>query len=74
MPVEIAATARVAANDLIHVSDEHEQRAHGGEACMPNRASIVAFVAHSLGLSGHDMLDVALLIGDYEDGHGHTHA
>lgn len=71
---EIQVAARLAANDLIAISDRHEQEDHGGEPCVDNRVGILAFVAHSLGLRPAHMIDVMDALEQYAHGHDeHSH-
>lgn len=35
---------------ILEVASDHEIDVHGGNPCWPNRASMIAWVAHSLGI------------------------
>lgn len=65
--------ARLAANDLIAVLDEHEEEDHDGEPCHGSRIGMVAFLAHSLGLMPVHMAAVAEELAIYEHEHVHRH-
>lgn len=68
------AGARIAANELVEIVAQHELDKHDGEACLNERAGVVAFVAHSVGLGVGAMPRVSEILQDYEHEHeGHEH-
>jgi len=53
-------------DQLIAVLAQHEKEAHGGAACMGNRASSIGYLAHCLGVR-EDAWDYAKLVLDEHD-------
>lgn len=65
--------ARAAADVLIGIVERHEADDHDGALCPDQRAGIVAFVAHCLGLRPGALRDVERFLVDYEETHEHHH-
>lgn len=62
----IAAIALVTLVDMFCY--EHEAVVHGGESCQPYRISIVAFIAHKVGVNKADDVGRLIeLITEYEE-------
>lgn len=67
--------ARNAVNVLIGILADHEREAHAGEPCLDERAGMVAFVAHAVGLHPQHLDRVGDALAIYEEHHepGHRH-
>ncbi len=65
---QIAAGMQAAMDQIIAMNNDHEQADHDGEVCYANRAAIVAFVAHCLGVCGPNAwLVVQMFAQDFDD-------
>jgi hypothetical protein len=53
---------------LFAIMFQHEQAAHGGRACWPNRLSALAYLAHCLGIGQQPgaALDILAYLEDYD--------
>ncbi len=51
---------------ILEIMESHEIRAHAGKACMSNRASVVAYVAHCIGVRGEAWNYAEQLRQDYD--------
>jgi hypothetical protein len=51
-PDKLEAAMGAVRDQLLAVLARHEREAHGGRACMSNRASAIGFLAHCLGVRG----------------------
>lgn len=41
------------------LAEEHERRDHGGERCGSNRASLIGYLAHCIGLTNAEVIEAA---------------
>lgn len=39
-------------DQILEVMDQHELLSHGGKPCVANRSSVVAYIAHCIGVNG----------------------
>jgi hypothetical protein len=53
-------------DQVLEVCASHEREAHGGQACMGNRASAIAFLAHCLGVRGEAWDYAEELLAEYD--------
>ncbi len=51
-PDQMEASMSGVRDQIIAAMEDHERHAHHGEVCPANRASVVAYIAHSLGVRG----------------------
>lgn len=61
--------ARAIADDVWTFVRKHEQEAHDGEPCASNRVSVVAFVAHVVGLRAEAAGSIAEAMLLYQHDH-----
>jgi hypothetical protein len=60
-------------DELVAISEAHEEAHHDGQPCLANRVDLVAFLAHSLGMTLPHLELVAVNLLEYEvrhDAHG----
>jgi hypothetical protein len=59
-PDELVACMAEVRDRLFTILEDHEREVHGGRACMANRISAVAYLAHCLGVrsikQGRDLM------------------
>lgn len=66
--------AREAVNMLNAIIERHEEDDHHGETCEVERAGMVAYVAHCLGVPAHAIDEVRVILIGYEHHHDAAHA
>lgn len=57
--------ARKVANDAWVLVQRHETEDHGGEPCLLNRISLVAFIAHVIGVKPEHGFDIEVAMNEY---------